>query len=278
MAEQSMLRLNDGAQIPQLGFGVFLAKDGDEAYGAVRAALDAGYRHIDTAAVYGNEASVGRAIRDSGVDRDEIFVTTKVWNDDVRARRAKEALGESLRRLGLDHVDLCLIHWPADGWEEAWKALAAAKKDGLSASIGVSNFQIPHLARLAEISDAVPAVNQVECHPRLPQHELLRWCRDHGGIALEAWSPLGGSRSGESLRTNPVLEEIASEHGRSTAQILIRWQIERGVIVLPKSVHKERIVQNLDVFGFSLTKEDRDRICTLDDGFRYGSSPDTFDF
>ncbi len=278
MTVQSYVKLNDGARIPQLGFGVFLAKDGDETYGAVRAALDCGYRHIDTAAVYGNEASVGRAIRDSGVDRDEIFVTTKIWNDDVRARRTEDALQESLKRLGLDHVDLCLIHWPADGWEEAWKALADAKKAGLARSIGVSNFQIPRLVRLGEISDAVPAVNQVECHPRLPQHELKHFCADHGGILLEAWSPLGGSRKGESLRGNPVLEEIASEHGRSTAQILIRWQLERGIIVLPKSVHKERIGQNLDVFDFELTKEDCDRICTLDDGYRYGSSPDTFDF
>ncbi|MGN0909391.1 MAG: aldo/keto reductase [Succinivibrio sp.] len=278
MADQNYLELNDKARIPQLGFGVFLAKDGSEACGAVRAALDCGYRHIDTAAVYGNESSVGRAIRDSGIDRDGIFVTTKVWNDDVRARRAGAALRESLKRLGLDHVDLCLIHWPADGWEEAWQDLVRARREGLCRSIGVSNFQISHLARLAEISDEIPAVDQVECHPRLPQHELMRFCREHGGIALEAWSPLGGSRKGESLRGSPVLCQIAREHGKSPAQILIRWQLERGVIVLPKSVHKDRIEQNFDVFGFSLTKEDRDRICTLDDGFRYGSSPDTFDF
>ncbi len=271
-------KLNNGKQIPSLGFGVFLAQDGDETYNAVRAALDCGYRHIDTAAVYGNEESVGKAIQDSGIDRDEIFVTTKLWNEDIRARRTREALRASLKKLRLDHVDLYLIHWPADGWEEAWGEMEKSAKDGLCASIGVSNFQIYHLKRLSEISETVPAVNQVECHPRLPQHELYNYCRDHGSITLEAWSPLGGSRKGASLRENPVLLNIAAKHHRSVAQILIRWQIERGIVVLPKSVHKDRIVQNEQVFDFYLTREDHDRICTLDDGFRYGSSPDTFDF
>ena len=272
-----MIKLNDGHDIPAVGLGVFLSKEGKEAYDAVRAALDAGYRHIDTAAAYGNEESVGKAIADSGIDRDELFITTKLWNDDTRAGKARQALETSLKKLKLDYVDLYLIHWPADGWLPAWRDLEIMKDKDLARSIGVSNFQIPHLEKLLKFSQTVPAVNQVECHPRFPQHELKRYCEERG-IRLEAWSPLGGSRKGQSLREDPLLSDIAAAHDKSVAQILIAWQLQRGVIAIPKSVHADRIAQNLDVFDIEFTKEEVNAVMTLDDGWRFGSSPDTFTF
>lgn len=273
----STVTLSDGNKIPMLGLGVFMSKDGEEVYNAVRAAIDAGYRHIDTAAAYNNEASVGRAIRDCGVPREQLFVTTKLWNDHVRAGTNRQGLETSLKTLGLDYVDLYLIHWPAEGYLKAWDDLIEFRKEGKTQSIGVCNFQCLHLHKLFTHSDVKPVINQIECHPRLPQMELLRWGRENN-IAVEAWSPLGGNRTGQTLRTNPVLEKIAAKHGKTTVQVLIRWQLERGVIVLPKSAHPERVVDNAKVYDFALDAEDQRDIAMLDDGFRYGASPDTFTF
>lgn len=273
----STVTLNDGNQIPMLGLGVFMSKDGEEVYNAVRAAIDAGYRHIDTAAAYGNEASVGKAVRECGVPREEIFVTTKLWNTHIRAGTNREAIEESLKLLGLEYVDLYLIHWPAEGYEKAWQDLIAFRKEGLTKSIGVCNFQCAHLHRLFGLSDVRPAINQIESHPRLPQMELIRWGKENG-YAVEAWSPLGGNRTGQSLREHPTIMKIAQKHGKTAVQVLIRWQLQRGIIVLPKSAHAERVISNADVYDFELDLEDLKEIAMLDDGFRYGSSPDTFTF
>lgn len=262
--------LSDGSSIPQLGFGVY--KVGvDEAEGAVATALDAGYRHIDTAALYGNEREVGRAVRSSGVPREEVFVTTKLWND--RHGDAERAFGESLDRLGLNYVDLYLIHWPvpsADRYVDAWRALQRIAESSRARSIGVSNFTSAHLERLIDETGVTPVLNQVELHPWLPQREL-RSFHDAHGIRTEAWSPLGRGR----VLADPGLEQIAHKHGVSAAQIVIRWHLDAGTIVIPKSVHPERIRQNADVFGFALDDEDRAAIAALETGRRTGSDPDS---
>lgn len=273
----STITLNDGHQIPMLGLGVFMSKDGDEVYNAVRAAIDAGYRHIDTAAAYGNEASVGKAIRECGIPREQIFVTTKLWNTHIRAGTNREAIEASLKLLGLEYVDLYLIHWPAERYEKAWEDLITFRNEGLTHSIGVCNFQCAHLHRLYGLTKVKPAINQIECHPRLPQQELIRWGKEND-YAVEAWSPLGGNRTGQSLREHPTLLKIAAKHGKTAVQVLIRWQLQRGVIVLPKSAHPERVVSNTKVYDFELDLEDLKEIALLDDGFRYGASPDTFTF
>lgn len=271
MATSPMVTLNDGVQIPQLGFGVYKVDPAD-AERVVGQALEAGYRHIDTAKLYGNEAEVGRAVRSSGIARDEIFVTTKIWNDDHGYDQARRAFDGAIDRLGLDVVDLLLIHWPApaqDRYVETWRAFEAIRAEGRVRSIGVSNFKVAHLHRLLEETDVVPSVNQVELHPNLRQDEMRTFDALHG-IATEAWSPLGRG----AVLDDPVVTAIAERLGRTPAQVVIRWHLQLGTIVIPKSVTPSRIVENIDVFDFELDPRDLDAISSLDSGTRLGADPD----
>lgn len=268
--------LNNGVKMPIFGLGVYKSADGEETYNAVRWALDAGYRHIDTAAMYGNEASVGRAIRDSGIPREEIFVTTKLWNTEIREHNEENALKASLAKLNMDYVDLYLIHWPVreeQGYIRAWKKLEQFNRQGLCRAIGVSNYNIHHLEDVLKVADIVPALDQVECHPYLAQTELAAFC-EKNGIALGPWSPLGRGR----LLDDPVLVQLAEKYGKTTAQIVLRWDIQRGFVNIPKSVHKERIEANAQVFDFALTEEDMQLIFSLDQDLHFGSNPETFTF
>lgn len=275
MAIQSTIMLNNGTVIPQVGLGVFQTPDGETTANAVETALATGYRHIDTAMIYGNEASVGEGIRRSGVPRGDIFLTTKLWNDDIRARRTKEAFQESLDRLGVDYVDLYLIHWPVDGWHEAWDAMQEIYASGRAKAIGVSNFQKHHIDELLAGSDVKPAVDQIESSPQFTNQQLIDDLTGLG-IATEAWSPLGGT--GGNLLSDPELARIGAEYGKSAAQVVIRWHIQRGIVVLPKSTHAERIRQNFDVFDFELSDADMKAINALETGRRNGADPDNFDF
>lgn len=273
--ENHCIALNNDVMIPQIGFGVFQVEVGPQTVDAVRTAIEDGYRHIDTASVYGNEASVGRAIAESGVDRADLFVTTKLWNDDIRKHRTKDAFQESLDRLGLDYVDLYLIHWPAEGWQEAWAAMQELYAQGRMRAIGVSNFERNHLAELLEQTDVLPAVDQVESSPTFPNQDLIDFC--HGkDIAVEAWSPLGGT--GGTLLTDQRLLDIGEKYGKSSAQVVLRWDLQRGVIPLPKSVHSTRIMQNIHVFDFELDESEMRIISSLDTGKRNGADPNNFDF
>ena len=266
--------LNDGTTIPQLGLGVYKVAD-DEAERVVRIALDEGYRHIDTATLYGNEAGVGRAMRASGLDRDDIYLTTKVWNTEHGYDETLRAFDESLRLLDTDHVDLYLIHWPAasrDRYVETYRALETIRSEGRARSIGVSNFQVPHLERLLGETEVVPVVNQVEAHPWLPQRELRAFGDAHG-IVTEAWSPLARGR----ILDDEVLLGIADRLGVSVAQVVIRWHLQQGLVVIPKSATASRIRSNLDVFGFELDDADLDAIAALESGQRTGSHPDDVD-
>ncbi len=265
--------LNDGVEIPQLGFGVFQVSP-DETAEAVTRAFQTGYRHIDTAAAYQNEAAVGQAVKASGLDRDDLFVTTKCFNDDHGYEQARKAFQASLDRLELEFVDLYLIHWPVpsqDKYVETWKAFTELKSEGLVRSIGVSNFQPAHLRRLIDETGVRPAVNQVELHPRFQQAGLRREHEDLG-IATEAWSPLAQG----AVLDDPTLKRIAEAHDKTPGQVVIRWHIQLGNIVIPKSVTPERIEENFDVFDFHLTDGEMAEIGELDAGERIGPDPDTF--
>lgn len=269
--------LNDGHTIPQLGFGVFKV-DPDETERIVSDALEVGYRHIDTAAVYGNEEGVGRAIAASGIPRDDLFVTTKLWNGDQGTESAHRAIDRSLQKLGLDHVDLYLIHWPRpdlDKYLETWLALEEIRDAGKTTSIGVSNFHVPHLEKLAAGSSTVPAVNQIELHPTFQQRELRAYGAEHG-IAIEAWGPLGQGKY--DLFGMPAIAETAVALGVTPAQVVIRWHLQSGIIVFPKSNSADRMRANFDVFGFELSPEQMAAIDGLDAGNRVGSDPDTATF
>ncbi len=265
--------LNDGNHIPQLGFGVFRVPN-EDATPAVAAAIDAGYRAIDTASYYKNEQGTGAAIATCGVPREQLHVTTKLWHTDLGYDAALRAFNQSLTNLGLDYVDLYLIHWPAPAqnkYIETWRALEELRHDGRVRSIGVSNFQRSHLERLLEETGTVPAVNQIELHPQLPQAQLRAFHAQHG-IATQAWSPLGHGQ----LLTNPVVNNIAAQHGRSAAQILLRWNLELGDIVISKSVTPNRIWSNMDIFDFHLTTEDHTALAELNTGVRTGPNPDQY--
>ncbi|MEV6428025.1 aldo/keto reductase [Nocardia sp. NPDC051463] len=265
--------LNDGNIIPQLGFGVFQVPP-DDVFPVVTAALEAGYRSIDTAAIYGNEEGTGRAIRESGLPRDEVYLTTKLWNSEQGYDSTLRAFDASMRRLGLEYLDLFLIHWPvaqADRYIDTFRAFQALKSQGRIRSIGVSNFTLPDLERLIGETGEIPVVNQIELHPRLAQREL-RTFHDNNAIATEAWSPLGQG----TLLDDHTIVAIANEVGRTPAQVIIRWHLQLGIIVIPKSVTPARIAANLDVFGFELTPEQMDAINALDTGARIGPDPAMF--
>jgi diketogulonate reductase-like aldo/keto reductase len=272
MADQPRLTLNTGASVPQLGFGVFKVPL-DETAKAVANALQVGYRLIDTAAMYRNEEGVGQAIADSGIPRDEIFVTTKLNNDAHGHDNALRAFDASSKRLGLDHIDLYLIHWPQpkqDKYVETWKAFEELHRDGRARAIGVSNFEPHHLQRLLDECEVVPAVNQIELHPYLTQTELRALDAEHG-IITEAWSPI--ARGGQLLQ-DQVIVTIAEKYGQTPAQIVLRWHLQLGNLVIPKSVTPSRIEQNFDVFGFELDGDDMEAISGLDRGERTGPHPD----
>jgi len=267
-------RLSDGLEMPWLGFGVWQVEDGEKVEKAVRQALEIGYRSIDTAAVYGNERGVGKALRESGVPREEIFLTTKVWNDDLRARRTRAAFEESLQRLGTEYVDLYLIHWPVKGcYQEAWRVLEEIYQCGRARAIGVSNFLAHHLEDLLRHSQMVPAVNQVEFHPRLVQPELLKFCQDHN-IQVEAWSPLMQGQ----VADEPHIQELAARYHKTPAQVVLRWDLQHQVVTIPKSIHANRIAENAQLFDFELSQEDMNALDALDRGKRTGPDPASFDF
>lgn len=268
------ITLNNQVKIPQLGLGVFLSHDGEETYNAVRWAIEAGYRHIDTAKIYGNEKSVGRAIHDSGIPREELFITTKLWNQDMREDRQAEAFHESLKLLGLDYVDLYLIHWPVAGkYAESWKVMEKLCKAGLSRAIGISNFYQQHLDTLMETAEIVPALNQIELHPLLVLPEVTSYFKSKG-IAISAWSPLGHG----SLLSHPLLTKMAEGYGVTTAQLILRWHLQHGTVVIPKSIHKDRIISNKELYSFAIKAEDMAAVDALDQNRHTGADPETFNF
>jgi diketogulonate reductase-like aldo/keto reductase len=271
---QSKTTLHNGVRMPWLGLGVFKVEDGAEVVNSVKNAIEVGYRSIDTAAIYGNEEGVGKAIAESTVPREELFITTKVWNANHGYEATLAAFDVSLEKLGLDYLDLFLIHWPLPSqgkFVETWKALEKLYKDGRVRAIGVSNFKIHHLEEIIANCEIIPMVNQVEFHPRFNQREVHDFCKKHG-ILLEAWSPLmqGG------LLEEPTLVEIAKKYNKSTAQIIIRWDIQTGVVTIPKSVKSHRIAENADVFDFELSQEDMDQINALNQDQRMFADPDDF--
>jgi len=266
---QDYALLNNGVKMPRLGLGVWKVTDPGDVERAIHAAVQTGYRSIDTASFYKNEAEVGQAIRSCGVPREELFITTKIWNEDQGYDKTLAAFEESRKRLGLEVVDLLLIHWPGkDKYIDTWRAFEKLYREGFVRAIGVSNFQIHHLDKLIEASEIVPAVNQVEFHPLLTQKELLAYTKEKG-IQLEAWSPLMQGNLDQ-----PVLKEIAAKYGKTPAQVVLRWDLQHGVVTIPKSITPSRIAENADIFDFELTAEDMDRIDSLNQNHRFGPDPD----
>lgn len=266
--------LNNGTAIPWLGLGVYGLDDGAQVRDAVLHAFDLGYRSVDTATIYGNERGVGQAIRECGIPREEIFLTTKVWNDDQRNRRSQTAFEESLERLDVDYVDLYLVHWPIPGcYRDTWHELQQIYRSGRAKAIGVSNFLQHHLEDLRGDSEVSPAVNQVEFHPRLVQPPLLEYCRRHD-IQVEAWSPL---MHGKAV-SEPTVIELADKYSKSPAQIVLRWDLQHGVVTIPKSGNRKRLAENANIFDFELSAADMAHLDALDEGRRVGPDPDNFDF
>ncbi|MFP3512381.1 aldo/keto reductase [Peribacillus sp. SIMBA_075] len=275
---QDTTTLHNGVKMPWFGLGVFKVEEGPELVNAVKVAIKHGYRSIDTAAIYENEEGVGQGIieglKEAGISREDLFVTSKVWNADLGYESTIAAYEKSLKKLGLEYLDLYLIHWPVEGkYKEAWRALETLYKEGKIKAIGVSNFQIHHLKDLMKDAEVKPMVNQVECHPRLTQKEVQAFCKEQG-IQLEAWSPL---MQGE-LLDNDVLQAIAAKHGKSVAQVILRWDIQNGIVTIPKSTKEHRIVENSSVFDFELTEEELNQIDGLNQNHRVGPDPDNFDF
>jgi len=274
----SCVELNNGIRMPALGLGVFKVEEGQELVQAIKSAVKMGYRSIDTAAIYGNEAGVGQAVRElieeGIVTRDELFITSKVWNADLGYEETLAAYEQSLARLGLERLDLYLIHWPVPGkYKEAWRALEKLYTDGHVRAIGVSNFQIHHLEDLLEAAKVIPVINQVELHPKLTQYALQQFCADHH-IQLESWSPLMQGQ----LLDHPVLRELADQHGKQVAQIILRWNVQRGIVTIPKSIRAERIADNAAIFDFALTEQQMKQIDNLNENIRVGPDPDHINF
>lgn len=275
---QDTTTLNNGVKMPWLGLGVFKVEEGPELVNAVKTAIKHGYRSIDTAAIYGNEEGVGNGIqeglKEAGISREDLFVTSKVWNEDLGYESTLAAYETSLKKLGLDYLDLYLIHWPVEGkYKDAWRALETLYKEGRVKAIGVSNFQVHHLEDLMKDAEIKPVINQVELHPRLTQKELKAFCQDNN-IQLEAWSPLMQGQ----LLDNEVLKEIAAKHNKSVAQVIVRWDLQNGIMTIPKSTKEHRIVENVDLFDFELTQEELEVIDGLNQNHRVGPDPDNFDF
>jgi len=275
---QSTTKLANGVDMPWLGLGVFKVEEGADLIAAVKAAIKHGYRSIDTAAIYGNESGVGQAIREAlaenGIAREELFVTSKVWNQNQGYDETLAAFDASLSKLGLDVLDLYLIHWPVAGkYKDTWRALEKLYKDGRVRAIGVSNFHVHHLQDLLSTAEIKPMVDQVEFHPYLAQNELLTFTKEQG-IQLEAWSPL---MQGE-LLNQPVLQEIAAKYNKSVAQTILRWDLQKGVVTIPKSIKEHRIIENASIFDFELSPEDMEKIDALNQNRRVGPDPDNFDF
>ncbi|MET1177300.1 aldo/keto reductase [Peribacillus simplex] len=264
------ITLHNGVKMPQLGFGVFKVKNGNETVESVKKAIEVGYRAIDTAAIYENEEGVGQAIRECGVPREELFITSKVWNTEQGYETTLKAFDDSLHRLGLEYLDLYLIHWPGkDKYLETWRALEKLYKDGKVKSIGVSNFHVHHLEKLFANSEVKPVVNQIELHPLLTQVEIRDYCAKHE-IKVESWSPLGRGN----LLEEPTINHIAKKHGKSSAQVLIRWHLQHDLVVIPKSITPSRIEENAEVFDFSLSLNEMNQIDALNKNERFGSNPD----
>lgn len=265
---QSKTVLNNGVEMPWFGLGVFKVEEGPELVEAVKSAIKAGYRSIDTAAIYGNEKAVGEGIRAgieaTGISREELFITSKVWNADQGYEETIAAYEESLKKLELDYLDLYLVHWPVEGkYKDTWRALETLYKEDRVRAIGVSNFQIHHLQDVMKDAEIKPMINQVEYHPRLTQKELQAFCKEQG-IQMEAWSPLMQGQ----LLDNETLQAIAEKHGKTTAQVILRWDLQNGIITIPKSTKEHRIIANADVFNFELTKEDMETIDALNENHR----------
>ena len=275
---QSTTTLHNGVEMPWFGLGVFKVEDGPELVEAVKSAIKAGYRSIDTAAIYGNEKAVGEGIRagikEAGITREDLFITSKVWNSDQGYETTLAAYEESLKKLELDYLDLYLVHWPVEGkYKDTWRALETLYKEDRVRAIGVSNFQIHHLKDVLAGAEMKPMINQVEYHPRLTQKELQAFCKEQG-IQMEAWSPLMQGQ----LLDNETLQEIADKYDKTTAQIILRWDLQNEVVTIPKSTKEHRIIANADIFNFELTKEDMEKIDALNENHRVGPDPDNFDF
>lgn len=270
------VKLNNGVEMPWVGLGVFRLEDNKEALRVVETALAVGYRHIDTAMYYQNEEAVGKAIKNSGIAREEIFVTTKMWNDDQRSGKVKEAFDASLKRLGLDYIDLYLIHWPVEGkYVETWKKFEEIYATGKVKAIGVSNFKQHQLETLAKESTITPAVNQIELHPYLIQQNDLDYCKKVG-IQTEAWSQFAANQTG--LFDEKILKDISDKYSKSAAQVILRWNYQRGVVTIPKSANEKRMAENLDIFDFNLTEDEVKAINSLNKNMRIGPDPDHVDF
>jgi methylglyoxal/glyoxal reductase len=270
--------LNNGVEMPWMGLGVFKVEEGPELVNAVESAIKLGYRSIDTAAIYGNEEGVGQGIREgiaeAGISREDLFITSKVWNSDLGYEATIQAYETSLQKLGLEYLDLYLIHWPVEGkYKDAWRALETLYKEGRVRAIGVSNFQVRHLEELLKDAETKPVINQVEYHPRLTQQEVKAFCRDNG-IQLEAWSPLMQGQ----LLDNEIITAIAEKNGKSAAQVILRWDLQNGVITIPKSTKEHRIAANRSIFDFELSSDEMEQISSLNQNLRVGPDPDNFDF
>jgi len=276
------VKLNNGLEMPMLGFGVFKVEEGQEATDAVQCALASGYRSIDTATIYGNEKSVGVAMKQSGISREDIFLTTKLWNEVQRTGDVEEAFAQSLKDLDTDYVDLYLIHWPVAGrYVDSWLALEKIYKSGRAKAIGISNFHEHHIEDIKKVWSVVPVMNQIEMHPRLTQKPLIKFCNSLG-IIPESWSPLGGTAGTEGVRDNlldnEVLKSIGAKYGKSPAQVILRWNIDLGVVAIPKSVTPSRIKDNINIFDFALTADEITAIDALNKNQRVGPDPDKFSF
>ena len=270
MTLKSTIELANGVVMPTFGLGVWQMKDGEEVSNAVKWAIEAGYISIDTAAEYGNETGVGKGIKESGINREDLFVTTKVRSEMQGYESTLQAYEDSLERLGLDYVDLYLVHWPVEGkTKDTWRALEKLYKDKKVRAIGVCNFHVHHFEELLKDAEIVPMVNQIELHPLLSQEPIREYCNEHN-IVVEAYSPLGSGK----ILNHPVIQEIAEKYNKTVAQVLLRWDIQIGVVTIPKSTHKERIYENADIYDFELTQEDMDNINALNKNERVGGDPE----